>query len=139
MILDLLSYLFILEFGITSLLMPNSTSLEFAINTHICMGSLRFQNSILFHSFRFLARATVGTSFYVSLCQLIRQLVSLLVSQLVRFCFSKLILGYFQIMQGAEIWHGSSMYKLAYTQPSEKLGLAVPHSKFFSQVFQDEF
>ena len=67
---------------------------------------------------QFLARATVGTSLYVSL----RQLVSQLVSQLVRFCFSKLILGYFQIMQGAEILPGSRLYQLAYIQPPEKLG-----------------
>ena len=38
-----------------------------------------------------------------------------------------------------EILPGSSMYKLAYIQPQEKLGWAVPHSKFLSQVFQVRF
>ena len=50
-------------------------------------------------AFMFLARATEGTSLYVwvrqSVSQLVSQLVSQSVSQSVRFCFSKLILGYF--------------------------------------------
>ena len=54
---------------------------------------------------QFLARATVGTSLYVWVCQSV-SLVSQLVSQSVRFCFSKLTLGHFEIMQGDEILHG---------------------------------
>ena len=43
------------------------------------------------------------------------------VSQCVSLFFSKPILGYFQIMQGAELLRGSCMNQLAYKQPPKKL------------------
>ena len=44
---------------------------------------------------------------YLALC------LTFLVSQSMHFCFSKLILGYFQIMQGAEILPGSHIYTVS--------------------------
>ena len=72
----------------------------------------------------FLARATIGTSLYVSLCQCVSA-----------FLFFRVLLDY--VGSWDFVW---TLYVLVGIHPIlEKLGGAVPHSKFLSQVFQVRF